>query len=224
MHVMFVASEATPYSKTGGLADVCSALPKALSQLGCKVSIVTPLYKCAREYFTHSNERLESMYGVTLEAVVGRETKRAGVQRTKLTGSEVDVYFIEHDDYFNRDGIYNNQGVDYSDNCERYSFFSRSALELIRVLNLDVDVINANDWQTGLVPVYLDSIYKTRSRFEYDSIFGGAGRPRYDASVRQGANPFDRIKTVITIHNLRHQGRFWLDGSDGARLESLYVR
>ncbi|MBR4753239.1 MAG: glycogen synthase [Thermoguttaceae bacterium] len=224
MHVMFVASEATPYSKTGGLADVCSALPKALSQLGCKVSIVTPLYKCAREYFTHSNERLESMYGVTLEAVVGRETKRAGVQRTKLSGSEVDVYFIEHDDYFNRDGIYNNQGVDYSDNCERYSFFSRSALELIRVLNLDVDVINANDWQTGLVPVYLDSIYKTRSRFEYDSIFGGAGRPRYDASVRQGANPFDRIKTVITIHNLRHQGRFWRGAMDLTGLDwSLFT-
>lgn len=209
MHVMFVASEATPYSKTGGLADVCSALPKALSQLGCKVSIVTPLYKCAREYFTHTNERLESMYGVTLEAVVGRETKRAGVQKTKLAGSEVDVYFIEHDDYFNRDGIYNNQGVDYSDNCERYSFFSRAALELIRVLNLDVDVINANDWQTGLVPVYLDSLYKTRSQFEHESIFGGAGRPHYDASTREGENPFDRIKTVITIHNLRHQGRFW---------------
>ncbi len=209
MHILFSASEATPYSKTGGLADVCSALPKALSQLGYKVSIVTPYYKCVREYFERTCEPLESLYGVTLEVPVGTTTKRAGVLKAKLPDSDVDVYFLEHNDYYDRDGIYNFNGVDHSDNCERYVFLSRASLELIDRLDLDVDVVHANDWQTGLVPVFLDALYKSRSRFQGGG-FGGFGsiRPRLD-DLDERAKKFDKIKSVLTIHNLRHQGRFW---------------
>ena len=206
MHVMFATSEAAPYSKTGGLADVCSALPKALAGLGIKASIVTPLHKSVREHFLHTNERLEALYGVTLNVPIGGEMKRAGVQRAQLPGTNVDVYFIEHNDYFNRDGLYNRDGADYRDNSERFAFFSRATLELIRELNLEVDVLHANDWQTGLIPAYLDSIYQSRSRFESNSLFGGSTRPRI---TEARSELFDRIKTVITIHNLRHQGRFW---------------
>ena len=206
MHILFAASEASPYAKTGGLAHVCSALPKALAQLGHKVSLVVPFYKCVREYFERTGEPLESMYGVTLDAPVGKQVKRAGVRKAKL--DQVDVYFIEHDDYFNRDGLYNSQGVDHADNCERYSFFCRCVLELIARLDLDVDVLHANDWQTALAPVFLDSVYKSHSRFETGSLFSGTARPDID-NMGQAAKKFDKIKSVFTIHNLRHQGRFW---------------
>ena len=84
MHIMFVASEVAPYSKTGGLADVCGALPKELAKLGCKTSIVTPLYKCARDYFQHSTDRLNTTFE-TLSIPIGSEVKRAGVQTAKIT-------------------------------------------------------------------------------------------------------------------------------------------
>ncbi|MCF0234018.1 MAG: glycogen synthase [Thermoguttaceae bacterium] len=213
MHILFAASEATPYSKTGGLADVCSALPKALAKLGRKVSIVTPLYKCVRDYFEKSAERLIPLRGVELNVRIGDQFKKASVRHAKMTDADVDVYFIEHDAYFYRDGLYNFQGVDYGDNCERYSFFSNAVLELIRTLNLDVDVVHANDWQTALVPALLDTKYKSRSRFSDERPMFFQARPRLQgASFANGGeieNPFDKIKSVVTIHNMRHQGRFW---------------
>jgi starch synthase len=221
MHILFATSEAAPFSKTGGLADVCGALPKALSQLGHKATIVTPLYKCVREYFERSGERLTPLRDVALDVRVGNVVKGAGVRHAKLAGSEVDVYFIEHDDYFYRDGLYNYQGVDYGDNCERYSFFCRAVLELIAALELDVDVLHANDWQTGLLPVFLEASYKSRSRFsnEPSSYFGV--RPRL-ADPEVPANRFDKIKSVLTLHNMRHQGRFWRGAMELTGLDWSY--
>ncbi len=216
MHVLFASSEVAPFSKTGGLADVCGALPKALARLGCKASIATPFYKCVREYFERTGEPLESVYGATLSAPVGKETKKAGVLKANLGG--VDVYFIVHNDYYDRDGLYNYRGVDHGDNCERFCFFSRCVLELIRLLDLDVDVVHANDWQTGLAPVYLDAVYKSRSRFDATTGFGSVVRPRYDF-YPDDAKKFDKIKSVITIHNLRHQGRFWRGAMDSTGLD-----
>ncbi|MDO5308335.1 MAG: glycogen/starch synthase [Planctomycetia bacterium] len=229
MDIMFVASEVAPYSKTGGLADVCSALPKALDHLGHNVILVTPLYKCVREYFQRMAQPLEQLYGVTLEAPVGKLTKRAGVCRATLPESNVTIYFIEHDDYFNRDGLYNQGQVDYQDNCARYSFFCRCALELIRRLSLHVDIIHANDWQTGLIPVFLDTIYKSEeaSRFYEQSqvSWGERFRPRIDRMIDEyGKSLYDHIKTVITIHNLRHQGKFCRDAMDLVGLDwSLFT-
>ena len=218
MHVLFVTSETTPFSKTGGLADVCGALPKALAKLGVKVSIVTPLYRCVWEYCDKNEIELKSC-DATIEARVGKVTKRAAVRSTKLPGSDVDVYFIEHEEYFNRAGLYNEGGVDYGDNCERFSFFSRASLELIQKLNLDVDVVHANDWQTGLTPVVLDSVYKSQSRFlpETGSLFGGSVRPRLERKRDYGK--YDHIKTVMTIHNMRYQGRFWRGAMDVTGLD-----
>jgi len=218
MHVLFVTSEAAPFSKTGGLADVCSALPKALANLGVKTSIVTPLYRCVWEYCDKNSVELKSCFK-TIEARVGKVTKQAAVRTAKLPGSDVDVYFIEHEAYFNRSGLYNEGGVDYGDNCERFSFFSRAALELIQKLDLDVDVVHANDWQTGLVPVVLDSVYKSRSRFldEEGSLFGGSVRPRLEK--KHDCGKYDKIKTVMTIHNMRHQGRFWRGAMDVTGLD-----
>ena len=211
MHILFASSEATPYSKTGGLADVCSALPKALAQLGDKVSLVTPYYKCVKEYFGYERQP-QQLYGKTLKVRVGKEVKEAGVRLTQLDG--VDVYFIEHDAYFDRDGLYNNQGVDHADNCERFCFFSRAVLELIDLLQLDVDIVHANDWQTALVPVLLKAQYKSRSQFD-------GARPQIDYSEER-AQRFEKIKSVLTIHNLRHQGRFWRGAMDLTGLDWSY--
>ncbi|MBQ9874847.1 MAG: glycogen synthase [Thermoguttaceae bacterium] len=220
MRVLFVSSEATPYSKTGGLADVCGALPKALAALGNQTALVTPFYKCAREYFERTGAPLERIYGATIEAPIGGRAKQAGVLRTKLEG--VDVYFIEHNDYFDRDGLYNNQGVDHADNCERFSFFSRAALELINVLDLDFDIVHANDWQTALVSVYLDAVYKSRSRFSGDGPFLGSVRPHLGGG--RNSEKFDKMKSILTIHNLRHQGRFWRGAMDLTGLDwSLFT-
>jgi len=219
MHVLFVTSETAPFSKTGGLADVCSALPKALGKIpGVKASVVSPLYRCVWDYCDKRNIALKSC-GVTIEARVGKVTKKAAIRTAKLPGSDVDVYFIEHEDYFNRAGLYNEGGVDYGDNCERFSFFSRASLELIQALNLDVDVVHANDWQTGLVPVVLDSVYKSRSRFhtEAGSLFGGSFRPQVEK--KHDCSKYDKIKTVLTIHNMRHQGRFWRGAMDVTGLD-----
>lgn len=211
MHILFATSEATPWSKTGGLADVCSALPKALSQIGRKVTIVSPYYKCVRRWFEqNTGQEPEALYGVTLSVPIGRESRKAGVRKATMPDADVDVYFIEHNDYFDRDGIYNQQGSDYSDNCDRFAFFSRAVLELIARLEPDVDILHVNDWQTALVPVYLDALYRSRSRFDSGSLFGGTARPRMSvAGAGVPSECFDRIRTVLTIHNLRHQGRFW---------------
>lgn len=218
MFVLFAASEATPYSKTGGLADVCSALPKALSRAGHKVAIVTPYYRCVREYFERTCEKLEGLNSKPLKVRVGKEDKFPGVLRAKLPDSDVDVYFIEYDDYFNREGLYNHNGVDHNDNCERFVFFSRAVLELIERENLDVDVVHANDWQTALVPVFLDAAYKSKSRFDGNQFAFPSFRPRLDVDPER-AKKFDKIKSVLTIHNLRHQGRFWRDAMDLTALD-----
>ena len=76
------------------------------------------------------------------------------------------IYFVRHDLFYHRPGLYNDHGIDYQDNCRRFVFFSRAVLEAIRLLNLDVDIIHSNDWQTGLVPAYLQAIYKSKSVYK----------------------------------------------------------
>ena len=220
MHILFVTSEATPWSKTGGLADVCSALPKTLSLLGRKVSIVTPYYRCVRDWFLKNRgAEPEAMYGVTLNAPMGKNECRGGVRKATLDGTNATVYFIEHNDFYGREGIYNYQGVDYADNFQRFAFLSRASLELIRRLSLEVDIIHVNDWQTALVPVYLDTLYRSRSRLDSGISFGRVAYPKITDVAGDDAPLFDRIKTVLTIHNLRHQGRFWRGAMDSLGLD-----
>jgi starch synthase len=104
--------------------------------------------------------------------------------RSSMPGVDVPVYLVQQDQYFDRDHLYGADGKDYPDNCERFVFFSRAVLEAVRLLDLKVDVIHANDWQTGLVPAYL--------KIEYHNL------PLYR-----------RIASLLTIHNLSYQGQFW---------------
>jgi starch synthase len=169
MNVAFITSEVVPFSKTGGLADVAGALPDALARLGADVTVISPLYPSARK---HVLEQMPHLITVPL----GGRTEWGAVRRNGR------FVFLEHDMFYNRPGLYGNGTGDYADNPARFLFLMRGALEYLSQQKVKPDVIHVHDWQTGLVPLYIKTLYR-------------------------GA--FPKTKTVFTIHNLAYQGRFW---------------
>src|SRR4051812_5217199 len=151
LRVLFVASEVAPFRKTGGLADVIGALPKALARRGIDVRVVMPLY---RGVAWNDQERLDGTLSVSMYYGRGRAAVRLG----KLPGSEVPVYFIEHHGYYDRPHLYGPPGDAYSDNLERFVFFCKAALELCKAIGFIPDVVHAHDWQAALVPVYINTL------------------------------------------------------------------
>jgi len=182
MKVVIASSEAVPFSKTGGLADVASALSKALAQSGHDVTLIVPYYSSLQTGAKGSPEIVPT--GTSVDADVGPKRSTANVLRSQLSGSNVTVLLIDCPEYFGRNGLYQEDGVDYDDNCARFVFFSRAVMESIRVLKLSPDVIHANDWQTGLIPVLLDAEYRNR-------------------------DDLAETASVFTIHNMAFQGQFW---------------
>ena len=164
MRVLICASEMVPFAKTGGLADVAGALPLALEKLGLEVRVVIPKYKSVSR-FPFPVSRVKDDIEV---AKVGRNTQ---------------VYLIKNDKYFGRDGLYGEGAGDYPDNLERFSFYCRRALDLLKEINFQPDIIHCHDWQAALVAVYLKNIY---------------GKDDF----------YKNIKTLLTIHNLAYQGLF----------------
>jgi starch synthase len=147
--ILFAVSEVAPFSKTGGLADVASALPKALAGLGHDVCVVTPRYRA----FEGAVNRLATMKIRTAQGEVS-----ATVGRATLPGSAVTVYTIsDNRGWFDRDGLYQSPEWSPDDNLERFAFFSRAVVELPSTLGWTPHVIHCNDWQTALVPMYLAS-------------------------------------------------------------------
>ncbi len=179
MRILLAASEAVPFAKTGGLADVAGALPVELAKLGHETTLILPAYRKAME----SGQPIEPT-GHDFAVRIGSKVVRGTLLKSVLPNSQVPVYLVKQDDYYDRPDLYGSGGSDFIDNCERYTFFCRAVLESIRALNLNVDVIHANDWQTGLLPAFL--------KIEYRNIPG-----------------YERIATLFTIHNLAYQGQFW---------------
>ena len=179
MKILLATSEAVPYAKTGGLADVCGSLPAALSRLGHQPALIMPAYRAVR----YSGVPIEPM-GIDFIVPIASKTVTGHLLSSKLPGSDVPVYLIEQDEYFDRDEIYGTSDGDYIDNCERFVFFCRAVMESIRLLELDIDVLHANDWQTGLLPAYLNVEYRSRPRYQ-------------------------KIACLFTIHNMGYQGDFW---------------
>ncbi len=171
LKVLMVASEVSPFAKSGGLGDVTGSLPKALKDKGVEICVVFPKYKSVKQEYVDSAEYVTG-YDVTLDWRV----QHADIFKLK---SEVTTYMIGNDFYFgNRDGYYG-----YGDDCERFTFFSKAALELINYIDFIPDVIHTNDWQTGLVSLYLKDRYSK-------------------------INFYKNIKSLYTIHNLQYQGVF----------------
>jgi starch synthase len=180
MKILLASSEAVPFAKTGGLADVASGLSKALADLGHDVTLVMPY---------HRQQVLPSLLvertSTTISVPIADRLVSAGICRSKLPGSDVEVLLIDQPQYFDRAALYTAAGEDYSDNCERFVFFSRAVLEAARACDLRPDIVHANDWQTGLVPAYLTIEYRNRPEFA-------------------------RTGSLLTIHNIAFQGQFWL--------------
>ncbi len=153
MRVLMVASEAVPFAKTGGLADVAGALPTALARLGCDVTLVMPAY---REVFSKGLPIKPT--GMTLEVPVGQRRATVHVLESRLPGSDVTVYLIANDACFDRPNLYG-AGQDYPDNAERFILFSRGAMELAGRLAHPFDILHCHDWQAGLVPIYRRTLY-----------------------------------------------------------------
>ncbi len=179
MKILLATSEAVPFAKTGGLSDVCGSLPLELAKLGHELTVILPAYRQMRQ----SGMPIEPT-GVHFEVPIGSKSVSGTFLKSHLPNSSVPVYLVHQDHYFNRRELYQEDGTDYKDNCERFVFFSRAVLEAIRLLDLHVDVVHANDWQTGLIPAYL--------KIEYRGVPG-----------------YEQLGTLFTIHNMAYQGVFW---------------
>ncbi|MCM1991690.1 glycogen synthase GlgA [Oceanirhabdus seepicola] len=172
--VLYVASEAVPFIKTGGLADVAFSLPKELRKIGIDIRVVIPKYRAIPDEF-----KKEMSFIKSVEVPVGWREKYCGIQYMEYEG--VPYYFIDNEYYFNRESGYGVYG--YYDEAERFAFFNRSVLEMIRHIDFKPDIIHCNDWQTGMISPLLKAHYN--ENLEYKN-----------------------IKTIFTIHNLKYQGIF----------------
>ena len=185
LKILFVSSEVVPFVKTGGLADVSAALPQMLSEMGHEVRIVVPKYGAVddRKFKIHEVVRLKD-----LSVKIGDKDVVFSLKSCFLPGQKVrvQIYFLDNQEYFgSRNSLYVDpmSGEDYSDNDERFILLSRSIFELICKLGWIPDIIHCNDWQCGLIPAYLKTVYKDEEQFK-------------------------SFKTLFTIHNLAYQGIF----------------
>lgn len=172
MRVLFVSAEVSPFAKVGGLADVAAALPRALHDLGVEVRVVMPKYRGVAE--KTAIKKIASF-----PVPVGAAEKECALYEGTLPKSDVPVYFLGSDPYFDRAQVYGEGGGDYPDALERFTFLSRGALAVPEAVGWRPDIVHVNDWHTGLAPAYL----------------------------RAGKGP-NGAKSVLTIHNLAYQGEF----------------
>lgn len=169
MNVLYAVSEAVPFVKTGGLADVAGSLPKALRAEGVDARVILPLYSSIGEKW-----RLKMNFCFYTFINLAWRRQYCGVFKLEYYG--VIWYFVDNEYYFKRDNIYG-----CYDDGERFAFFSKAVIDILPLLDWKPDVINCNDWQTALIPLYI-----SQDRSGY----------------------FNGIKTVYTIHNIEYQGRF----------------
>ena len=153
MKILFVASEVSPFAKTGGLADVAGSLPRALKKKGHDVRIIMPLYQCVEEGdFTIKKARK----GV--EITLNGEVHKGLLRQTSL--GDIPVYLFENRDYFHRPELYGTPAGDYPDNSRRFGFFCRGVVDLLKRMDFRPDIIHCHDWQTALIPVLLKYGYQ----------------------------------------------------------------
>jgi starch synthase len=177
LNILFVTPEAVPFAKTGGLADVAGALPKFLQELGCKVKLVMPFYRMVK------NAGFPLQYlGEKIEVPMGDEILKADIYQGQLN-RDIPIYFIGRDEFFDREYLYSTPRGDYFDNAERFIFFSKAALLFCQLMEFSPEIIHHHEWQTGLIPAYLKSIYRNDPFFSHTA-------------------------DVFTLHNIAYQGVF----------------
>jgi starch synthase len=175
--IFFISPEVAPFAKTGGLADVAGSLPSALHRLGVEAAVGLPFYRVIKEENLSISEKIPR-----LDVPLGEEVLPCRVLET-MTVEGIPVYLFDREDLFDRPHLYGTPDGDYYDNFERFCYFSRAVLLFAREAGLRFQIAHCHDWQTGLVPAYLRTVYHTEPFF---------------------AN----TTTVFTIHNLGYQGLF----------------
>lgn len=177
MRILMVTPEANPFARSGGLAEVIYALAWSLVKLGHQVTVVLPLYRQVRE-----TGRPLTFSGQTLSIPLSWKTLTAEIHEA-AADPNLTFYFLAQDALFNREGLYGTSYGDFEDNAERFIFFSRAVVEMVEAPGVEYDVCHAHEWQTGLVPVYLRTLYHERPRCQ-------------------------RLPVVYTVHNVGYQGLF----------------
>ncbi len=179
MNILWVASEAVPFAKTGGLADVSGALPEAFAARGHHVSVFLPWYPQQTGKLNLQFTETVAPFGIPM----GNHTQWATLRILKKN-ENLTYYFLEFNQYYDRPRLYDWNGKEYADNADRFIFLSRAAMETAVQLNLNPDILHANDWHSALCCVYLRS------------------------SLYAQQQAFANCKSVLTIHNIGYQGIF----------------
>ena len=184
LNILFLSSEVEPFAKTGGLADVSGALPQTIKQNEHEIRVMMPRYGCINERRSKLHEMIRLK---DIEIPMGPKPYLASVKSSFIVNNQIKVqtYFLDNAHLFGRSGLYVHPDTkkDYPDNDERFIFFCRGVLEVLKRLGWQPDIIHCNDWPTGLVPAYIRTVYKD--------------------------DPFYRdVRTVFTIHNMAYQGIF----------------
>ncbi len=169
MKILYAASEALPFAASGGLADVLGSLPAAVGEKGCDCRVVIPMYRSIKP---DVRNKMTYLGDVTVD--VAWRKQYCGVYTIEHGG--VTYYLIDNPYYFMRDGMYG-----FYDDCERFVFFSRAVLEILPLIGFKPDIIHCNDWQTAMIPVFYEILYKYHREYE-------------------------DIKIIYTIHNIQYQG------------------
>src|SRR4029077_5588196 len=178
MKILLASSEVHPYSKTVGLADMISALAKALAREGHEVGLVTPLYAGIRERFPNLRP-----LDWSLDLPLGPRSVRGEVW-TLEPADLLTIYFVHQPDFYLRPSLYQQKdGTDFPDNAERFIFLSKAAVNLARYLPWQPELVHVHDWQVGLVPLLI-------------------------RQEREKAGWGTAPRTCLTIHNLAYQGVF----------------
>ncbi|HJT16254.1 MAG TPA: glycogen synthase GlgA [Thermoanaerobaculia bacterium] len=180
MRVVFATAEVSPIAKTGGLGDVCGSLPKALAKLGHDITMFMPLHRQAAQWFERSGAPLEEALPPT-QIMWANWAAEATYFRAELPGTDIPLYLVANDRFFNREQIYAPRADGYDDGIERFAFFCRAVVRGCELLGIAPDILHAHDWHTALLPLYLHSGLR-------------------------GSATFAATRSVYTIHNLNYQG------------------
>ncbi len=209
LKILFLASEVVPFAKTGGLADVAGALPKALKEMGHDIRVAMPGYGFIdREKFGIRE------FVPELTVPMNGETDTASIWETAI--GSVPVYMVNNAKFFNREGIYM-----YHDDADRFVFFCRAMMEMVKKIDWVPDILHCNDWHTAIIPNWLKTIYKDDPFFKgtasvysihnlaYQGVFGQrvleiAGIEKYQFMVPPGVSPDNQI-------NMMGRGIFFAD-------------
>ena len=180
MRILFVTAEVSPIARTGGLGDVSGSLPKALAKLGHEVIVFMPYYRQAREWFARNGTAPEEAIAPT-QIAWANWAAEATVFKATMPDTDIPLYLVANDYFFNREHIYSLRADGYEDGVERYAFFCRAVINACEILGITPDLVHAHDWHAALLPVYLHSGLR-------------------------GSEAFRNARSVYTIHNLNYQG------------------